>query len=205
MGSSSAVFLTVAAELTPDTAQAEVTLGEVITYTLEYTNGLTSNGDFNVTVTSDWPVSAPTSLGSLGKLESASFDVAVSVPITATDGQVDEATVKVYKAGDPVIYDTSQLLTSATARGVVITPTNVTGQGYPGMEVVYVMNVANRGTLSDTFDLQYSSQWTATLSAEIIGPLEPDEEANTGVDSHCACHCQFGRHRYCGDHCHVTI
>ena len=111
-GVPSAVFLTVAAELTPDTAQAEVPLGEVITYTLQYTNGLKTNGDFNVTVTSNWPASAPTSLGSLGSLQSASFDVAVTVPITATDGQSEAATVKVYKAGDPDIYDTSQLLTT---------------------------------------------------------------------------------------------
>ena len=73
----------------------------------------------------------------------------------------------------------------------MITPTNVTGQGYPGMDVVYVMNVANRGTLSDTFDLQFSSNWTATLSAETIGPLEPDEEATLVLTVTVPALCQF--------------
>jgi murein tripeptide amidase MpaA/uncharacterized membrane protein len=175
-GVPSAIFMTVAAELTPDTVQAEGMLGEVVTYTLEYTNGLDTAADFKVTVSSDWTASAPTSLGTLGSLESATFDVVVTVPITATDGQSDEAIVKVSKIGDIDIYDTSQLLTIASSRGVVITPTNVTTFTLPGVNIIYPMSVANRGAVSDTFDLVFSSGWPAILSAVSIGPLDPGEE-----------------------------
>lgn len=176
-GVPSAVFLNVAAELRPDYVQAEGLVGEVVTYTLAYTNGLATDKTFKVTVNSDWEVNAPANLGTLGSMESASFDVGVTVPISATDGQSDEAVVKVSATDDADIYDTSQLLTVASARGVVITPTNVTTTSLPGLDVVYPMHVANRGTLSDTFDLELTSNWTATLSAETIGPLEPGEEA----------------------------
>ena len=128
-GVPSATFLTVAAELTPDTAQAEGLPGQVITYTLEFTNGLTTAKEFKVAVTSDWAVSAPATLGTLGSLESALFDVAVNIPVTATTGQSDTAIVKVSQVGNSNIYDTAELLTTALANGVVITPTNVTGPG----------------------------------------------------------------------------
>jgi hypothetical protein len=172
-GVPSATFITVAAELTPDTAQAEGLPGQVITYTLEFTNGLATAKEFKVAVTSDWAVSAPATLGTLGSLESALFDVAVTIPVTATTGQSDTAIVKVSQVGNSNIYDSAELLTTALANGVVITPTNVTGPGYPGMDAVYQLEVSNLGVVTDTFDLQLSSNWTATLSADSVGPLAP--------------------------------
>jgi carboxypeptidase T len=172
-GVPSAIFLTIASELTPDSAADEGLPGEVITYTMEYTNGLAVAKEFKVTVTSDWAVSAPSTLGTLGSLESASFDVAVSIPISATAGDNDSAIVKVTQVGNVNIYDTSQLVTTANANGVVITPTNVTQTGAPGSDVVYEMEVTNLGVLTDSFNLDLSSNWVASLSENTTGPLAP--------------------------------
>lgn len=177
-GVPTAVFLTVASELKPDTSQAEGIPGQVLTYTLEYTNGLNAAKEFKVNVVSEWEVSAPSSLGILNSMESASFDVAVTIPVTATTGESDTAVVKVSQVDNSNVYDTSDLISTAIANGVVITPTNESGQGLAGTEVVYQMQVSNLGVLSDTFDMQLSSIWTATLSVDTIGPLAPGESGS---------------------------
>lgn len=63
------------------------------------------------------------------------------------------------------------------AQGLIITPTRVTSQGYPGTEVVYIMAVGNRGPDADTFDIEMTSVWDTTISADEIGPLLPGENA----------------------------
>jgi hypothetical protein len=172
-GVPTAIFLTVAAELAPEIVEAEGFPGQVITYTLAFTNGLATAKEFKVTATSDWEVNAPASLGTLGSMESAVFDVGVTIPVTATAGENDTAIVKVTQVGNVNVYDTSQLITTATANGVVITPTNASGTGMPGTDVIYEIDVANLGVLTDSFDLKLSSGWTASLSEDMAGPLAP--------------------------------
>jgi uncharacterized membrane protein len=43
----------------------------------------------------------------------------------------------------------------------------------PGTDVIYDMEVTNLGVLTDSFDLELASGWTASLSDDMAGPLAP--------------------------------
>jgi hypothetical protein len=187
-GVPSAIFLTVAAELTPDLAQADALPGEVITYTLVFTNGLSSSKEFKVSVTSDWQVSAPSTLGTLGSLESASFGVAVTVPLTVSEGMSDTAIVKVTQVGNNSIYDTSQLVSTATADGaeyglVVTAEQDSLMANGPGTPVTFTLQLTNTGSLTDTFDLTITANWDTDFTTP-VGPLAPDESTTIYIVVH---------------------
>ena len=97
--------------------------------------------------------------------------VAQAKPETETGNSLELSKVETF---DMFTQDDA---TALLARGVIITPTALTGEGAAGTDVIYEMWVANRGSETDTFSIEMTSNWQATISSDTIGPLEPGEHA----------------------------
>jgi carboxypeptidase T len=163
--------------LSPDMNFGQADPGSVYTYTLQLTNIGTLSDTYALSADSNWPIVLPASIGPLENMESASFDVVVSVPVTATNGETDAAMVTVTGTGNVV---TSVLTTTANFYDPNLAPVSQEGQGYPGLDVVYTFQVENNGNFTDTFDVTASGIWTTTAPAS-IGPLASGESANLVV------------------------
>lgn len=98
--------------LTPETAALEGLPGETVTYTLQLTNTGLLTDTYDLSVTAVWTTTAPATAGPLGPGESLSFQVVVTVPVTATFFDADTALLTATSQGDPGEYATASLTTS---------------------------------------------------------------------------------------------
>ena len=162
--------------LTPPTSTGRADPGEAFTYTLEVTNLGLYTDTYTITVDSLWPNSAPGSIGPLVSQESAEFELAVSVPLTATQGESDVALVTVTGTG---VSDSASATTTANYYDLTINPTNQAGEGYPGSQVAYTVWITNTGNTVDSFDVTASGIWTTTPETDVVGPLAAGE--STGL------------------------
>jgi uncharacterized membrane protein/murein tripeptide amidase MpaA len=178
-GVTSAVYGFVPIGMWPDSDSAFGLPSETVTYTLELGNGEDTPQSYDIQVDSQWPVSAPATLGPILPGERLTFDVVVTIPISATNSDV--ATVTAASQGNPNYNDTTTLTTGPIVYQPALSPDYLTQSSYPGNSVVYTLQLTNAGTLSDTFDLTGSALWTTTLAASAIGPLLPGETASLAV------------------------
>jgi len=159
--------------LTPGSATLQDDPGNIVTYHLQATN-IGINGDtYDIATQSSWDYSAPQTTGYLAPGEQFAFDVQVTIPVTATHGESDTAVVTISSQTMPDVSDTSNLTTIANFNAVNITPPSSAGDGNPGEQVVYTLQITNLGNSSDSFALVADSQWTVTLPGDSVGPLAP--------------------------------
>jgi uncharacterized membrane protein len=98
----------------------------------------------------------------------------VQVTFNATDMQPGEYTTEiVVQSNDPVVplVSVPVTLTVVAEAGVTLAPVSQAEEGLPGETVVYTFTVTNLGNIPDTFDLDVSSVWTATLPITNTGEL----------------------------------
>lgn len=174
-GSPSAVFLNITSpqygvSLTPETANDQGDPGETVSYNLQVHNFGQNSDTYNVVVESNWPVSAPATVGPVSAGGTTSLLVEVTVPLTATHGESDTATVTVVSQAQPSIEDSATLVTTANYYEPGVDPSSENGTGFPGTEVAYTLALTNLGNITDTFDLAASGLWPADLPAS-LGPL----------------------------------
>jgi uncharacterized membrane protein len=134
-----------------------------------YTDGfsLEASGEWTATLSAD-------TTGPLGVGETYVFTLSVSIPATAAEGNSDSATVTARSASDPGVSATAEAVTTCTGEreaGLSLTPTVQERSGLPGAAVVYTFTLTNEGNYADSFNLEASGAWPATLSAETTGLL----------------------------------
>ena len=184
-GPFTAVFFTITPPaygvmLTPETASSQDDPGVTVTYPMQV-NNIGLNGDtYDISVESVWEYSAPATSGFLAPGETATFDVQVTIPLTATMGESDLASVTVTSQFNSDVSDSSSLTTTANFYDLALSPTTAEDYGYPGGQVGYILHLANLGNAADTFSLQSSSVWNTTLPPT-IGPLDPGASADFNV------------------------
>jgi uncharacterized membrane protein/murein tripeptide amidase MpaA len=180
-GSPSAVFLNVifpdyGASLSPESDSQQADPGAVVTYTLEIHNYGANADTYTVALESNWNATAPVSIGPIASLDSATFDVSVTIPPSATNGESDTATVQIQSQADPSVSDSATLQTTANFYNMSFSPEQDSQYGLPGTDVIYTFEVTNLGNLVDTFDLVASGTWTV-IAPSTVGPLDPGESA----------------------------
>ena len=181
-GPFTAVFLTVTTPaygvmLTPDSASAQDDPGVTVIYPMQVTNIGLNVDTYDITVDSLWETNAPTTVGPILPGENATFDVQVTIPADALNGESDIAVITVTSQNNSNATDTSALTTTANFYDLALSPSTADGNGYPGGQVGYILHLTNQGNAADTFDIQSSSLWNITLPSS-VGPLEP----GAGVD-----------------------
>ena len=156
-----------------DTGSADP--GQVFTYTLEIENMGSNLDTYDIQLSSAWPITtSATSIGPLATGASASFEVMVTVPSDAHNGEGDVAGVTATSQGAPAVYQTLILNTSANLYQPQASPASQDGAAHPGEQVVYTMQIINQGSAPDTFTIQSAALWPLTLSAADTGPLPVD-------------------------------
>ena len=183
-GPFTAIFLNISTPeygvmLTPATASAHADPGQTVTYHMQVTNVGQISDSYDISVVSNWAFSAPTTIGPIAAGGSSSFDLQVTVPSDANNGESDTATVTVESQASPGVTDESSLTTTANLYGLSLNPSTAQAQGYPGEQVEYILQLTNLGNITDTFDIQSTSLWTVTVPAS-VGPLG----AGAGADVH---------------------
>ncbi len=185
-GPLTAVFLNVTTPaygvmVTPDADAAQADPGASVTYALQVHNIGMNSDTYDISVYSQWAYSAPSTIGPIAPGEMLSFDVQVTVPADATHGESDAALVTVLSQANPEVSDSSLLTTTANYYDLTLTPVTAEGNGYPGGQVEYVLQVTNTGNRPDTFDISANGEWPVNAPAS-IGPLAPGEWADVNIN-----------------------
>ncbi len=157
--------VTIGVDLSPASQAGTDYVHEVVTYTFMITN----TGDFTDTFALDasgvWTATLSDASVELGAAESTIFELWVTVPGDADDGDLDTTTVTATSALDPTVSDTVLAMTTALRdyAGVILSA-DQTEADYVGEVVSYTFAITNTGDITDTFALDVSGVWTATLS-----------------------------------------
>lgn len=111
--SASVTVPTYAVSLTPATQTMSAYPGDEVTYTLTLHNQGASTDSFTIQVVGNsWTATAPASLGPLAPGDSDTFNVVVTIPMSAQDGDMDTAAVLVYSQGATQPLDVSPVATA---------------------------------------------------------------------------------------------
>jgi uncharacterized membrane protein len=181
-GPFTAVFLTITTPsygvmLTPESAVTQEDPGVTVTYQMQVNNIGLNTDSYAISVTGNWTYAAPSTTDPIAPGESATFNVEVTIPSDALNGEFDIATVTVTSDFNPNVSDTSVLTTTANYYALSLSPASAQANGYPGGQISYILHVTNMGNTTDTFTLMSTNIWDTTLPAS-VGPLE----SGNGVD-----------------------
>jgi uncharacterized repeat protein (TIGR01451 family) len=174
-GPFTAVFLwietpTYGVDLDPNEASLQADPGELVTYTIQVNNIGELTDSYDLNVIASWPTDAPTSIGPITGGSNSTVDVAVMIPITATNGESDTAYLFAISQADPTISDTAILVTTANNYALELSPSAADGSTLPGIPVTYTLQLTNTGNMTDTFDITAGGLWTTTIPS-VLGPL----------------------------------
>jgi hypothetical protein len=168
------------AALTDDSLQSAYP-GEVVTHTFNLQN-LGYSDSYTLTLSGNaWAATLVTSpTVSLSPGESSPVTVQVQLPAVIPEAVIasDVFTLTAVSHADPSSTTSVQGTTEALADVALdLDVDRTTGTGAPGGMVEYVLQVTNTGSYTDTFTLQASGIWTATLSALTTASLGSGETA----------------------------
>ncbi len=151
--------------------------GQAIVYSLSVTNTNDLTDSFNVLVNSTWPVAAPQVLGPFEPYGNANLVVTVTIPVTATGGALDVASVAIASQQPGIQPVTATLTTTVhTLYGLEVSAPVVEQVALPGSVVTYTLYVTNTGNTTDTFDVVITHTWD-TVFVSTVGPLAPGQSA----------------------------
>ncbi|MGE5124625.1 MAG: FixG Ig-like domain-containing protein, partial [Acidobacteriaceae bacterium] len=118
----------------------------------------------------------------LGPGESATFQVMVSIPADALDGDQDEVMLEAAFHSKPSHMESAMLTTNVgTVFAFELTPTTAARAGNSGETVDYTLHITNQGNTADTYEFSVSGNaWTVEFSVPSV-TLEAGESEDVVV------------------------
>ncbi len=169
-------------QIAPPAGSLVAAPGETVTYTLLVTNTLQFANTFNVSLSGNAWVSAPSStiLGPLGPDQSLAFSVHVQVPGNAGGGISDTVHITISSQQPGVIPVSAELTTTAAKVYSINFQPEVSSQiGLPGGTATYVTVLTNTGNISDTYSIAIDSDWPYEFS---VVPQEYFQDGNITLE-----------------------
>ncbi|KAA3606236.1 MAG: T9SS C-terminal target domain-containing protein [Calditrichaeota bacterium] len=139
-----------------------------VTYNLTASNFTTTADDYNISFSGNtWSVDAfiggtpVLSTGSIAGGGSGNFDVEVTIPATANNGDTDTTIVTITSVANPNTTASATLVTTVVNYAVEV-QTDLYGSGDAGTNLVYDVKVKNIGSLDDDFNIAFAgNSWTS--------------------------------------------
>jgi hypothetical protein len=157
-------------EISPGISNLSGLPGDIVTHTFRITNTGTYTDNFTLQLSENtWAVSAPPTSGPLEPGMAAEIDVIVEIPhllLTESKLMVDEFKLSVVSEWDSLVYKNVNGSTAAVIKtGLSIGVSPDQAIGFPGRSVTYTLILTNTGDYTDTFSLQVSGGWPASLAS----------------------------------------
>lgn len=157
--------------------------GNVVTYTLQFTNTAPVTDTFTLALgSSRWPATiSPTLMQSVPPSQSFTATVVVSIPLTAVFNQVDAVAVAAAASLTQTAWSFAAVNTQvAPDYGAVLLPAQASQAITWERTVTYTLDLINTGQLTNTYQLSGTSgQWpftidptSVTLTAQMSMPLQ---------------------------------
>lgn len=139
-----------------------------VTFNLTASNFTTTADDYNISFSNNtWAVDAYISgnpvlaTGSIAGGASGNFDVEVTIPATANNGDTDTTVVTITSVADPNTTASTTLVTKVVNYAVDV-QTDLYGSGDAGTNLIYDVKVKNIGSLDDDFNISFAgNSWTS--------------------------------------------
>ncbi len=160
--------------LTPTAQTAIAAPEQTVTYTLTVTNTGDYTDTFALDVASQWPVDLPDGylVPELGPSQAEHIAVAVTIPITVAHLASDTAVLTVTSGIADWDMQTAHFTTTADYQpGVALAIEPLAATGAPGEHLTYAVTLTNTGGYTDSFTLDLTAVWTATISPAAVTDL----------------------------------
>lgn len=151
--------------------------GSTVDYAIEVMNTSAVDQAFNLAVSGNqWPTTIPAATGLLAPGAKEIVNASVSIPVAASHGSTDFATIKVSSQSDPAIVDSVNLTTTAVSNyGVAVKPFSSAQVSRQGRTVEYSLTIENTGVVEEVFNVKVSGNlWTTGVPAT-VGPIAPGQ------------------------------
>jgi hypothetical protein len=155
--------------------------GMQVSYVYTVTNEATIEQEVLLSVDGLWPTEAPSTAGVLASGASTTIPVTVTIPLYP-DVIIAADTFTLLASGSVGGIDTATGTTNASVNpgGEVFAPDGKSGN--PLEVVSYEFQVTNSGDYNDSFNLELSGLWTATLpGGDNTGTVTPGEDITVTV------------------------
>jgi choice-of-anchor B domain-containing protein len=164
-------------ELNPSSQAHAGEPGAVVTHTFSLTNTGNITDSFNLAYSGwSWATSGLTETGSLLPGEGMSLAVTVTIPTQPSAPQdvilaSDVFTLTATSNVDTGVSASATGMTNASVSPGVSLSAEQSGIGDPGTVLSYTFTLTNNGSYTDSFSLNASGVWPATLPISETGPL----------------------------------
>ncbi len=159
--------------------------GQPLTYVLIVTN--TGNAADVLDVTSSgnaWPTQISTDMVALSPGAELTFTAQVTIPTAVAAGSVDHIQIQTQSRNNAFQSSVHLTTTVNTVYSSTLYPTQVSSAGMPGQAVVYYFQIANIGSITQSFNVTGTSVWPLDVEPALVGPVSPGNLVAFTVTTH---------------------
>jgi uncharacterized membrane protein len=167
--------------LTAESEMEKADPGETASYTVQITNKGSAPDSYTIAATGLWPIETLSEVGPVEPGGDVSFEVAVTVPITALAGESDTAQIAVTSQGNAGMMEALALTTTAsTVFAVSVSSHEAQMEALPGETISYVVKISNKGNVPESYTIAAAGIWPVETLSE-VGPVHPGSDVSLDV------------------------